>query len=292
MLNKASDHSLLAVKIQENRQQSSAIKQDMVVVEEPLEIWVRYSESGHAFSSPAIISTTMRTPGDDLNLVRGWLYTLADVGSNDVLDIKHTGSQVLKTGQSNRVLVTLKKQAMSRLEQLERNEVVTSSCGVCGFKKIDELLSVADTYKVKPAFYLETSQIFDLTQRLTQHQPLFAVTGGNHGAGLFNANAQLLDVREDVGRHNAMDKLIGANLEMITNQVTEKPAMPLGVILSGRASFELVLKAVKANLSMIIAVGAPSSLAINLAKEADITLFGFVGAQKVNCYTPVGQNHE
>lgn len=282
MSDNASDNSLLSVSIQEVRDQISVHKTDTVVVEEPLEIWVKYigSKQTNTNNKAVPISTTMRTPGDDINLVKGWLYTIGNVTMDELLDIKHTGTQVLKTGQSNRVVVSLPEASKTKMDKLERSEVVNSSCGVCGFKKIDDLLSVSTGNLDKQKFTLDYQKIMSLVQELGSHQPQFSTTGGTHGVGLFNVNGRLLDVREDVGRHNAMDKLVGANLHQLD--------APLGAILSGRVSFEMVLKALKAQLSMIIAVGAPSSLAIALAQEADISLYGFVSGEKINCYTPVG----
>ncbi len=306
MLGKASDNSFLSITLQEQRKQNSACeittihKQDKVAIEEPLEVWVKYVNSN---AKAELISTTMRTPGDDINLVKGWLFTLSDITPEDITDVKHTGTQMLKTGQSNRVIVTLWEEARSKLDKLERSEIVSSSCGVCGYKKIEDLLAVIDrksdsksnhkpdTKKLQASYTtpmnLNYSNIVSLTQELSLHQPLFAATGGTHGVGLFDAKGTLLDVREDVGRHNAMDKIIGANLPLIMESDGDesKQKSNYGVILSGRVSFDMVLKAVKAQFAMIIAVGAPSSLAIELAQEAGITLYGFVSEDKINCYT-------
>ncbi|WP_299074022.1 formate dehydrogenase accessory sulfurtransferase FdhD [uncultured Paraglaciecola sp.] len=249
-------------------------RDDCVVTEEPLEIWL----SAYPSASLTLLFTTMRTPGDDLNLVRGWLLSSGAIqnGSN-ILSIKHTGTGRLKEQPTNRVQVHLAVDANVDLTAYQRVEVMNSACGVCGQQSIENIL---DKRSQPVITYSQTSllpitAIHSLTQQLRYKQIIFNQTGGTHGAGLFDQSWQLLDVREDIGRHNALDKLIGANEHLLA--VENCPDnLVLGVVLSSRASFELVQKAAMANLGFIIALGAPSSLAIELAKDCDICLIGFV----------------
>lgn len=259
--------------------------EDDIVSEEPLEIWLKRQTS--PATKPERLMITMRSPGDDINLVRGWLHTsgLLDC-SSDIQNVVHTGTAHLKQGTSNQILVTLRPNVQVNVSQHQRLEYVNSSCGVCGQQSIETLLDKLPKSEklVKPL--LTPERIFLLASTLRENQKVFALTGGNHGVGLFlgesySNDSSLLDVREDVGRHNALDKLIGANLSKL---LTEKQNF-YGVVLSGRVSFELVQKAAMANVSLIIAMGAPSSLAINLAIECDICIIGFVKECSFNVYS-------
>lgn len=269
-------NSSISVSIQQLKQQQWQEKSDWVAVEEPLEIWIKFAQSQ---AKPSPLTVTMRTPGDDLNLVKGWLLSTASLSLDDIIDVKHTGTEALKSGQSNRIVVTLKDAVQDTINQLGRSEIISSSCGVCGFKQIEKLMDELhqSQRKANSRINLDNNQIFALTHHLKENQPLFAATGGVHGVGLFDATGILLDVHEDVGRHNAMDKLIGAHYEKLSSS-------SYGVVLSGRVSFDMVQKAVKAGIVMIVAIGAPSSLAIELAKEADISLYGFINSNKINRY--------
>lgn len=260
--------------------------EDDIVSEEPLEIWLKQQTS--PATKPERLLITMRSPGDDINMVRGWLHTsgLLDC-SSDIQSVVHTGTAHLKQGTSNQVLVTLMPTLHINVSQHQRLEYVNSSCGVCGQQSIETLLEKLPKSEklVKPL--ITPQRILHLANALREKQMVFAQTGGNHGVGLFLAEPQnpntphLLDVREDVGRHNALDKLIGANLSLL---LTEKQNF-YGVVLSGRVSFELVQKAAMANVSLIIAIGAPSSLAISLAIECDICIIGFVKEGSFNAYS-------
>ncbi|MGS2720345.1 formate dehydrogenase accessory sulfurtransferase FdhD [Paraglaciecola aestuariivivens] len=251
---------------------------DEVAVEEPLQIWLKSLE-GH--NQTQLLFTTMRTPGNDLNLVKGWLVTSAVVQqADDIISIVHTGSGRLKQQTTNQVLITLKNAI--NWQSLQRIEVANSACGICGQQSIEQLLEKLPIGTKQPTapFTFDVTKLFQLTQSLNQQQSVFAKTGGIHAAALFNSDLHIVDVQEDVGRHNALDKLIGANLANLWPQ----PYAPLGLLLSGRISFELVQKAAMANLGLIVALGAPSSLAIDLAKECDICLIGFVKSSGFNCY--------
>jgi FdhD protein len=220
----------------------------------------------------------MRTPGDDLNLVKGWLYSSGAIQDfTKIESITHTGAGRLKSQSTNRVQVNLAAGVNIDLAAYQRVEVMNSACGVCGQQSIEtilEKLPQAPTRNPKTPL-LPISAIGLLTQQLRTNQQLFEQTGGNHGVALFDQSMQIVDVREDVGRHNAFDKLIGANLPLLAVENHDAESI-LGVVLSSRASFELVQKAAMVNIRYIIALGAPSSLAIDLANDCDICLLGFV----------------
>jgi FdhD protein len=248
---------------------------DLVVTEEPLEIWL----SADPKTPPKLLFTTMRTPGDDLNLVRGWLYSSGVVQDiTKIISITHTGKGRLKFEPTNRVQVNLALGVNIDVAAYQRVDVMNSACGVCGQQSIDDLLEKLPqtlTIDVAAASLLPVTAISFLTQQLRDKQLVFGETGGSHGVALFDQRIQVLDVREDVGRHNAFDKLIGANMQKWLVDSRQKESI-LGVVLSSRASFELIQKAAMVNIRYIIATGAPSSLAIDLAKDCDICLIGFV----------------
>ncbi|MBL4631824.1 MAG: formate dehydrogenase accessory sulfurtransferase FdhD [Paraglaciecola sp.] len=245
---------------------------DLVVTEEPLEIWL----SAHPTAASKLLFTTMRTPGDDINLVRGWLYSSGAVqDSKNIISITHSGTGRLKSMPTNRVQVNLAAGAHIEIADYQRVEVMNSACGVCGQQSIESLLDKLPQAVMthSQTSLLGMADIGSLTQQLRNKQPIFNQTGGIHGVALFDRRLQILDVHEDVGRHNAFDKLIGANLPMLA---VENHESYLGVVLTSRASFELIQKAAMVNIRYVIAMGAPSSLAIDLAKDCDICLIGFV----------------
>ena len=247
---------------------------DFVVTEEPLEVWL----SAHPSSAPELLFTTMRTPGDDLNLVKGWLFSSSVIQhSAQIAEIKHIGTGRLKSQSTNRVQVNLNDVVNFDVAAFKRVEVMNSACGVCGQQSIENLLEklTLTSNNTEHAPFLNATAIDSLTQQLRDMQKHFAQTGGIHGVGLFDQQLQMLDVREDIGRHNAFDKLLGANLPKLMNKHHHNQLI-LGVVLSSRASFELIQKAAVAGIQYIIALGAPSSLAIDLAKDCDICLIGFV----------------
>ncbi len=270
--------SYAIVKSTNSSQTSLVTKQDKVVVEEPLQIWVKHTSP----NSPAeLLFTTMRTPGDDIQLVKGWLLSSAVLQSaSEIISIAHTGSGILKQQTTNQILITLSKKV--DWQAYQRIETVNSACGVCGQQSIEQLSDKLSTRRALQAqhWQLNNLTLYQLTQSLKQQQKLFADTGGIHAAGLFNQQLKIVDVREDVGRHNALDKLIGGNFV----GAEQLNSLGYGLILSGRISFELVQKAAMANIQLIVAIGAPSSLAIDLAKECDMILLGFVKSSGFNCY--------
>ncbi|MFT4937641.1 MAG: FdhD protein [Paraglaciecola sp.] len=262
--------------------------EDAIVSEEPLEIWLKQQTS--CISKPERLIITMRSPGDDINMVTGWLHTSGlVVDSSHIQSVAHTGTGHLKHGTSNQILVTLMPNVQLDFSQHQRLEYVNSSCGVCGQQSIETLLEKLPQTEKSFEPLLKAQQIFPLAAALRHKQAVFTQTGGNHGAGLFLVKPQhtndpcadLIDVREDVGRHNALDKIIGANLPALLAPKQDC----FGVVLSGRVSFELVQKAAMANIRLIIAMGAPSSLAISLAIECDICIVGFVKQHSFNVYS-------
>ncbi|MEO9945649.1 formate dehydrogenase accessory sulfurtransferase FdhD [Paraglaciecola sp.] len=253
---------------------------DCIVVEEPLEVWFGYSVINAPV--PELLYTTMRTPGDDINLVLGWLFCSGIIqGVSDVFSINHTGAERLKLQTTNRIMVTFSK--MIDVTQYKRADVVSSACGVCGQQSIDSLLEKLPdrTQTTTKRHNLSIQSLSMLASGLSERQTIFEQTGGNHGVALFDYQAHMLDVREDVGRHNALDKLIGASLKTIAKSNHDIA----GVVLSGRVGFEMVQKAAMAGLHYIVALGAPSSIAIDLAKDCGICLLGFAKPERCNLYT-------
>jgi FdhD protein len=252
-----------------------ADRDDDVAVEEPLAIQIRRegSESGFAFV------TTMRTPGNDTELAAGLLFAEGVIeGPADVLDLAVAGA----TGgeaESNVVVATLRSAAVERAEKLQRASVMGSACGVCGKTTIDNLIpagrpAIADRLRADPEVLLA------LPRRLRERQSVFASTGGLHAAGLFTFAGELEEVREDIGRHNATDKLVGAYL--LRGKIPISGAI---LVVSGRAGFEIVQKAVAAGIPLVASVSAPSSLAVALADAGGVTLVGFLRERRFNVYS-------
>jgi FdhD protein len=270
----------------EDQQWSIHSLNDHIISEEPLEIWFKILSSNP--NTAQRLSTLMRTPGDDVNLVKGWLYTSGVIDTfSQIHAIHHTGQGRLKKGVSNQILVTLVAGSSVDMTQQQRHEYVNSACGVCGQQSIDQLLSRIESKPANPtgAFIpLPFSAIPGIAEKLVSQQPFFKQTGGNHGVALFDSAQNIIDVREDIGRHNALDKVIGANASALLNQKNTNEIKPIGLILSGRVGFEMIQKAALTNISYVLAFGAPSSLAIQLAAECDIALVGFIKNRGFNVY--------
>lgn len=250
--------------------------QDSLAVEEPLEIWLRYYDENLQLATQRV-SVTMRTPGDDEALVRGWLFSSLGIDPNDLISVRHTGKDALKGETGNRILAAIRPGFKIDQKHISRNDVSTSSCGICGQASIEHLTEILLPIEPSKRIFLSRQQILQLVLAMATQQALFRATGGCHGVGLIDNSGQLLDVYEDVGRHNAMDKLIGHYLGLFPTQSA--------VLLSGRVSFEMVQKSVRAGISMIIAIGAPTSLAVELCQTFDICLVGFVKPQQFNVYS-------
>ncbi len=253
---------------------------DSLVAEEPLEIrLVHDDDSGKRVARS--ISVTMRTPGDDLELAAGFLATEAIVRSaSDIERLRHCGPPVYADGTNNVVEVTLAPGARVDVARLSRNFYTSSSCGVCGKSSLAAVRTVAPPLAETAAPSAAGSLLATLPGALRREQRLFSSTGGLHAAALFTTEGELVAAREDVGRHNAVDKLVGWALL--------GGALPLArdiLFLSGRAGFELVQKALVAGIPIVAAVGAPSSLAVELARSAGMTLVGFVRDGRFNVYS-------
>jgi FdhD protein len=252
---------------------------DLVATEEPFEIRVGYSRrDGSRAEEP--VSVTMRTPGHDEDLAVGFLFTEGIVhAGSDVQGVVARGQRVAD-GLVNVVRVDLAPGVAVDFKRLERNFYMTSSCGVCGKASI-EAVAVQGQYDVGATdFRISGAALGLLPAALKTQQAVFEQTGGLHASGLFDAEGKILALREDVGRHNALDKLIGHAL-----QRGEVPLTNRGVIVSGRASFELMQKSKMAGVPLVAAVGAPSSLAVELAREFGITLVGFLKPDRFNVYS-------
>ncbi|MEO1054646.1 MAG: formate dehydrogenase accessory sulfurtransferase FdhD [Bacteroidota bacterium] len=253
-------------------------EQDILAVEEPLEIRIGFGPKQEREQKS--LAVTMRTPGYDLELSLGFLYSEGIIQNfEQVKSIEHCEDLGRQEEAGNVVRVELTSDLSFDLKRLQRNFYTTSSCGVCGKTSIE---AVEQACQVHSAAKIELSEylIHELPEMLRKAQRVFNHTGGLHASGLFDADGELQLVREDVGRHNALDKLIGA--AVFQGQI---PLNEHVVVLSGRISFELVQKAMMAGLPIIVAVGAPSSLAVDLAKKADITLVGFTRESRFNVYT-------
>ena len=239
--------------------------EDVLAVEEPLEIRVAWEQTEKN------ISVTMRTPGDDYDLAAGFLFTEGLIrAAGEIESIRHWGSP-------NVVRVAL--HARIDTSKLDRHFYTTSSCGVCGKTSIDAVRVVSGGAPPPSAARVTAEVVNQLPRLLEQHQSAFRATGGLHGAAVFTGSGELLRIREDIGRHNAVDKVIGS--------LFRDGATPLSgsiLMVSSRASFELVQKAIVAGIATLAAVGAPSTLAVDLAREFGVTLLGFVRDGRFNVY--------
>ncbi len=244
---------------------------DTLAVEEPLEIQLGYTHARRGRQRKSI-SVTMRTPGHDEELATGFLFGESIITTTDQIES-------VDTRRDNIVTVELRDDVTVRMTRLERNFYTTSSCGVCGKASLEALSLQGAEAVADNDFALPASILCGLGEALHEHQALFRETGGNHATAAFDAGGNILLVREDVGRHNAMDKLIGRLL-----RDTRVPLRETGLLVSGRASFELMQKALMAGCPLLAAVGAPSSLAVNLAQEYNITLVGFLRRDGFNIF--------
>ena len=254
----------------------------MVVAEEPLEIKVGYGPKQDR--EQMSLSVTMRTPGHDFELVAGFLFAEGIIDNpGQLLALEHCQNVKSEDEQGNVVRAELSPEVELDLERLQRNSLASSSCGVCGKSSIEALAHLqCESFPKgeKPA--LDPEVIKDLPKRLRESQTVFRHTGGIHATGLFDLEGNLLLMREDVGRHNALDKVIGAKFLQ-----DELPLSGLIGLCSGRLGFELVQKSLRAGLPVLAAVGAPSSLAVETASQYGMTLLGFVREGRFNEYAGV-----
>lgn len=255
-----------------------AMVADNVAVEEPLEIRLGYSTpDGRAVRS---LSITMRTPGNDPELAAGFLLTESLISKReDIAAMETCGPPAPDSGNHNVIRVDLATNVEVDLGRLQRHFYTTSSCGVCGKTSLDALRVVGATPPATDGVSFKRSVLTGIPAALRAAQHTFDKTGGLHAAAAFDAGGDLLVTMEDVGRHNAVDKVIGSLL--LNNGL---PARELGIMVSGRASFELMQKTLVAGMPLLAAVSAPSSLAVRLAREFDMTLVGFLRGDTFNIY--------
>ena len=252
---------------------------DSVSIEEPLEISIRYKDKDNWVSQ--ILSITMRTPGHDEDLVRGFLYNEQIVQNiNHIQSIESFGDKVGRYNLQNKILATLNNSENVNITKIKRDFLTNSSCGVCGKSSLDalEIIKKDKTPSINPKLNKEI--ILQSPNLLRNHQTEFSKTGGIHASGLFSSEGNLVAIKEDVGRHNALDKLVGH----ILDKKLLKPNNQF-ITCSGRLNFELVQKVLMINVGVMIGVGAPTSLAIDLANKFDMTLIGFVKKDSFNIYT-------
>jgi FdhD protein len=248
--------------------------EDALAAEEPLEIRLLHGPARQREINN--ITVTMRTPGQDADLAAGFLFTEGIIsGFNDIAHIS-TGSEI-----SNIIQVSLHEHVKPMLKTTQRNFFANAGCGVCGKTELDAIYApLQHTNATAHTLQIPYTLLTSLPAQLRQQQSTFENTGGLHAAGLFNSNGQLLVLKEDIGRHNAVDKVIGSALR--------QSIFPLDqhiLLLSGRAGFELIQKAAVAGIRIIAAVSAPSTMAVKMAQENDMTLVGFLREQRFNIYT-------
>jgi FdhD protein len=253
--------------------------EDLISIEEPLEISLKFKEKNKWITK--ILSITMRTPGDDQNLVTGFLFNEQIIqNTKDIESIESFGNNVGKYNIQNKILVTLNNSENINITNIKRDFMTNSSCGVCGKSSLDalEIIKKNKTNSDQPKISREI--IIQSPTILKKNQSEFSKTGGIHASGLFNSRGDLISVKEDIGRHNALDKLIGNAL--VNGQINPIEQF---ITCSGRLNFELVQKVLMTNIGIMIGVGAPTSLAIDLANKFDMTLIGFVKMDSFNIYT-------
>ena len=252
---------------------------DLISVEEPLEISLKYKDQNEWLTNSLMI--TMRTPGQDEDLVRGFLYNEQIIQNlSEIDDIESFGDKVGKYNIQNKILITLNNSKNINISKIKRDFMSNSSCGVCGKSSLDalEITKKEKTLSSDPKLTKEI--IIQSPAILKSNQSEFSKTGGIHASGLFSSDGKLISLREDVGRHNALDKMIGNALNK--DQIDHKNQF---ITCSGRLNFELVQKVLMTNIGLMIGVGAPTSLAIDLANRFDMTLIGFVKEDSFNIYT-------
>ena len=253
--------------------------EDLVSIEEPLEISLKFKKDKEWITQN--LSITMRTPGNDEDLVKGFLFNEQIVQSiDDIKSVESYGEKVGKYNIKNKILATLNNSKHVNISKIKRDFLTNSSCGVCGKSSLDalEIIKTDKTDSNEPKITKDV--IISSSNTLKTNQSEFSKTGGIHASGLINTRGELINLREDVGRHNALDKLIGSAL--VNDQIEPKNQF---VACSGRLNFELVQKVLMTNIGIMIGVGAPTSLAIDLANKFDMTLIGFVKKDSFNVYT-------
>jgi FdhD protein len=261
------------------RSNKSKRVEDQISIEEPLEIIIRFKNKDSWVDNT--ISITMRTPGDDEDLVRGFLFNEKVIEKIEYIEkIESTGKPTDQYGLKNKITITINNSENIDIDKIKRNFLTNSSCGVCGKTSLDSLEIIKKDKILKSIPKISKEIIMLSPDKLRQNQSEFSKTGGIHASGLFTDQGEIVAIKEDVGRHNALDKLIGHTL----NKKLLNPSNQF-LTCSGRLNFDLVQKALMANIGVLIGVGAPTSLAIDLANRFDMTLVGFVKEDSFNIYS-------
>jgi len=252
---------------------------DQISIEEPLEIILKYKDKKTWVEKT--ISITMRTPGHDEDLVRGFLFNERVVEQiNHIDNIELVGDPVGQYKLKNKAVATINNSENIDIDKIKRNFLTNSSCGVCGKTSLDSLEVIKKDKILRSIPKINHEIIMKSPLMLRQNQSEFSKTGGIHASGLFDKKGNVIALREDVGRHNALDKLIGSALK---ENLLDNSSQFLTC--SGRLNFDLVQKALMANIGVLVGVGAPTSLAVDLAKKFNITLVGFVKDKSFNIYS-------
>jgi len=251
-------------------------EEDVLAIEDPLEIVLLYQHQGQLIKKK--LAVTMRTPGHDQQLIHGFLYCEGIIQSAcDIIEITYSGPKL--SAAATQALVKLRPELEFSEKSSQRNFAVHASCGVCGTTEIGHL-SIPKSLRICDQLQVDASWIHQLPDRMRQQQATFRATGGLHASAIFSPQGELMAAHEDIGRHNALDKVIGANL------IAQRcPNSGQTLCVSGRMSYEILQKALIARIPIIAGVGAPSSLAVALANDFNITLIGFVRNNSYNIYS-------
>lgn len=271
------DHGQRDCRVMQYRDGGLTERADFLAVEEPMEIRCVFGPDEKRTGKS--LSITMRTPGNDYELAAGFLLTEGIVQNADqIQSFEHVGPAD-SMGLQNTIRVYLKPDVEIDYQLLQRHFYTTSSCGVCGKASLDAINVQGVNAVEHSSEQIGAALICGLPDKLREAQTLFESTGGIHAAGLFDFQGNLISMREDVGRHNAMDKLIGDQLLLGQEKLSDRI-----IVVSGRASFELLQKALVPEVPVLVAVGAPSSLAVDLAERFNMTLIGFTSSDRFNIY--------
>ncbi len=264
------------VRVRAREGETEVEREDVLAVEEPLEIRVRLAEGGPVSS----FVTTMRTPGSDEELAAGLLYAEGVLESREELFGlgRPADPRIDPELKANVLIAALGSEAFARAQRLQRGTVMGSACGVCGKTSIENVIP-SDRPPLTSSLRVTPEVLYALPERLRERQSIFARTGGLHAAGLFSSEGALEEIREDIGRHNATDKLVGTFLLR-----ADLPLSDRILLVSGRAGFEIVQKAFAAGIPIVASVSAPSSLAVALAETGGVTLVGFLRERRFNVY--------
>jgi FdhD protein len=266
-------------RVKKIRLTEESIVEDFVAVEEPLEIQLSYLSNGQRVVRS--ISITMRTPGHDKDLALGFLRTEGIICSvEQVREVLVPVDEKFCRPEENRLRIILEDDVSVDVGKMDRNFYTTSSCGICGKASLEALNMAGAKAFTGNCPKVRKETVLQLPQKLLQQQEAFLKTGGLHAVGLFDANGEIKVLREDVGRHNAVDKIAGALL-----QDTLLIAAESLLLVSGRTSFEIIQKAVRAGIPIIASIGSPSSMAVEIAMAFNLTLLGFVSSERFNVYS-------